>query len=101
MKMHLRTQDDVMTQDQNQVSTTNIPNKIQLPHNNSNKSLLSEKEPRQVYISLRESKLSGSASSGDTYGNFLNYVESDKFIRKIPRCLMIVTLFVYSLQFHR
>ena len=77
--MHLRKQDDEMTPDQNQVSTTNIPNKIQLPHNNSNKSLLSEKEPRQVYISLRESKLSGSASSGHTYGNFLNYVESDKF----------------------
>ena len=85
MKMHLRKQDDEMTPDQNQVSTTNIPNKTYLPHTNSNKSLLSEKEPRQVYISLRESKLSGPTSSGHTYGNFLTYVKSDKlYTRKIP-----------------
>ena len=69
--MHLRTQDDAVTQVQNQISTTDIPNKTHIPHSNSNKSLLSEKEPRQVYISLRESKLSGSASSGHTYGNSL------------------------------
>ena len=66
--MHLRTPDDEMTQDQTQNSKTDIENKTQLPHKKSDKLATSEKEPRQVYISLRDS--SGLVTSGPIFGNF-------------------------------
>ena len=68
--MHLKTPDEGMTLDQKEISSANIANKTPSPLIASNKPVLTEKEPRPVYISLRESKLSASAPAGPTYGKY-------------------------------
>jgi hypothetical protein len=65
--MHLKTPDEEMTLEQNKISSANITNKTTSSHVASFKTVLSEKEPRPVYISLRESKLAASAPAGHPY----------------------------------
>ena len=78
--MHLKTPDEGMTLDQKEISSTNIANKTPSPLITSNKPVLTEKEPRPVYISLRESKLSASAPAGPTYGKyFVTFFTSNHF----------------------
>ena len=66
--MHLKPPDKEMTLDEKESSATNILENTNFPHLNSTKTASSEKEPRQVYISLRESKLAEARPSGPTFG---------------------------------
>ena len=72
--MHLKIPDEEMTLDQKEISSANLTNKTPSPHAPSYKTVLAEKEPRPVYISLRESKLAASAPAGPLYGkSFLRW----------------------------
>ena len=66
--MHLKPPDKEMTLDEKESSETNILDNTKFTHLDSTKTVTSEKQPRQVYISLRESKLAEERPSGPTFG---------------------------------
>ena len=66
--MHLKPPDKEMTLDEKESSETNILDNTNFTHLDSTKTVTSEKLPRQVYISLRESKLAEARPSEPTFG---------------------------------
>ena len=66
--MHLKPPDKEMTLDEKEITATNIIDNTDFSNLNSTKTVTSEKEPRQVYISLRESKLSEARPLEPSFG---------------------------------